>query len=100
MGSVYCLHPIYITKCILVKVVSCFHANCTGEIPDVYYGTEIIMDLISYVINSAGSLLHCNDVPPAIQTDGKMVLQLPRAVKGHYPAMLPVDEIQVESVRM
>jgi hypothetical protein len=72
MGSVYCLHPIYVTKCILVKVVSCSHAYCTGEIPDVYYRTEIIVDPISYVINSAGSLLHCNDVPPSIQTDGKI----------------------------
>ncbi len=62
----------YVTKCSPVEVVPRIHANCTEEIPVTINGTDAFVDPISYVIKSAGSPIHCNDVaPPRYKVGGK-----------------------------
>ncbi len=53
---------VYVTRCTAVEVMPCCQENCTEEIPAIYNGTEICVDLISYAIKSARSPDHCNDV--------------------------------------
>ncbi len=55
---------VYVTRCSPVEVVPRSHENCTEEIPVTVNGTDAFVDPISYVIKSAGSPIHCNDVPP------------------------------------
>ncbi len=52
------------TNCSPVQVVPRIHANCTEEIPVTINGTDAFVDPISYVIKSAGSPIHCNDIAP------------------------------------
>ncbi len=71
-----------VTKCSPVEVVPRTHPNCTEEIPVTFNGTDAFVDPISYVLKSAGSPIHCNDVAPqAPQVQGRreVVLQLPGA---------------------
>jgi hypothetical protein len=63
-----------------VYVTRCLPVECTEEIPVTVNGTDAFVDPISYMIKSAGSPIHCNDVaPPRYKVGGQMVLQLPRA---------------------
>jgi hypothetical protein len=39
-----------ITRCVPVEVIPCSHKNCREEISIVLNGTEMFVDLISYVI--------------------------------------------------
>jgi hypothetical protein len=55
---------VYITRCSPVEVLPWSHRNCTEEIPVTVNGTDAFVDPISYVIKSAGSPIHCNDVAP------------------------------------
>jgi hypothetical protein len=71
---------VYVTRCSPVEVLPRLHKNCTEEIPVTVNGTDAFVDPISYVIKSAGSPIHCNDVaPPRVQSGGQVVLQLSRA---------------------
>ncbi len=51
-------------KVCIVEVVPRSHKNCTEEIPVLSNGTEVFVDLIRYVITSAGSPVQCNDIAP------------------------------------
>jgi hypothetical protein len=63
---------VYVTRCAPVEVLPHSHKNCTEEIPVTLNGTEAFVDPISYVIKSAGSPVHCNDiVPPRYKEGGK-----------------------------
>jgi hypothetical protein len=53
----------YVMRCAPVKVPRS-HKNCTEEIPVMLNRTEVFVDPISYVIKSAGSPVHCNDIAP------------------------------------
>jgi hypothetical protein len=53
---------VYVTRCSPVEVVPRSHMNCTEEIPVTVNRTDAFVDPISYVIKSAGSPIHCNDV--------------------------------------
>jgi hypothetical protein len=55
---------VYVTRCSPVEVVPRTHPNCTEEIPVSINSTDAFVDPISYVIKSAGSPIHCNDVAP------------------------------------
>ncbi len=62
---------VYVTRCSPVEVLPRSHKNCTEEISVTVNGTDAFVDPISYVIKSAGSLIHCNDVaPPEVQGGG------------------------------
>jgi hypothetical protein len=62
---------VYVTRCSPVEVLPRSHKNCTEEIPVTVNGTDAFVDPISYVIKSAGSPIHCNDVPPPeVQSGG------------------------------
>ncbi len=57
------------------------------------------MDPISYVIKSAGSPVHCNDIaPPRYKVGGKWYCSYPDLRECHDPAMLPVDEVKIDPV--
>jgi hypothetical protein len=59
---------VFIHKDDRMEVVPRSHGNCTEEIPVTVNGTDAFVDTISYVIKSAGSPIHCNDVaPPEVQ---------------------------------
>ncbi len=63
---------VYVTRCTPVEVVLRSHKNCTEKIPVTVNGTDAFVDPISYVIKSAGSPIHCNDVaPPRYKVGGK-----------------------------
>ncbi len=55
---------VYVTRCAPVEVLPRSHENCTEEIPVMLNGTEVFVDPISFVIKSAGSPVHCNDIAP------------------------------------
>jgi hypothetical protein len=82
-----------------VEVVPRTHPNCTEEIPVTINGTDAFVDPISYVIKSAGSPIHCNDVaPPRYKVGGKWYCSYPELKECHDPAMLPVDEVKIDPV--
>jgi hypothetical protein len=92
---------VYVTKCSLVEVVPRTHPNCTEEIPVTCNGTEAFVDPISYVLKSAGSPIHCNDVaPPRYKVGGKWYCSYPELKECHDPAMLPVGEVKIDPVEM
>ncbi len=91
----------YVTKCSPVEVVPRIHANCTEEIPVTINSTDAFVDPISYVIKSAGSPIHCNDVaPPRYKVGGKWYCSYPELKECHDPAMLPVDEVKIDPVEV
>ncbi len=70
---------VYVTRCGPVEVLPRSHKNCMEEIPVTINRTEAFVDPISYVIKSAGSPVHCNDIappPPPVQGWWQVVLQL------------------------
>jgi hypothetical protein len=92
---------VYVTRCSPVEVVPRSHRNCTEEIPVTINGTDAFVDPISYVIKSAGSPIHCNDVaPPRYKVGGKWYCSYPELKECHDPAMLPVDEVRIDPVEV
>jgi hypothetical protein len=92
---------VYVTRCSLVEVVQRSHRNCTEDIPVTVNGTDAVVDPISYVIKSAGSPIHCNDVaPPRYKVGGKWYCSYPELKKCHDPEMLPVDEVRIDPVKV
>jgi hypothetical protein len=90
---------VYVIQCAPVEVLPWSHKNCTEEIPVTVNGTEAFVDPISYVIKSAGSSVHCNDVaPPRYKVGGKWYCSYPGLKECHNPAMLPVDEVKIDLV--
>jgi hypothetical protein len=65
-------------------------------------GTDAFVDPISYVIKSAGSPIHCNDVapPPRYKVGGKWYCSYPELKECHNPEMLPVDEMPIDPVKV
>jgi hypothetical protein len=58
---------------------------------------EAFVDPISYVIKSAGSPVHCNDIaPPRYKVDSKWYYSYPDLRERHDPAMLPVYEVKID----
>ncbi len=92
---------VYVTRCSPVEVVPRSHGNCTEEIPVTVNGTDVFVGPISYVIKSAGSPIHCNDVaPPRYKVGGKWYCNYPEPKECHYPEMLPVDEVRIDPVKV
>jgi hypothetical protein len=90
-----------VTKCSPVEVVPRIHANCMEEIPVTINGTDAFVDPTSYVIKSAGSPIHCNDVAPTrYKVGGKWYCSYPELKECHDPAMLPVDETKINPVEV
>jgi hypothetical protein len=90
---------VYVTRCSPVEVLPRSHRNCTEEIPVTVNGTDAFVDLISYVIKSARSPIHCNDVaPPRYKVGGKWYCSYPVLKECHDPAMLPMDEVKIDPV--
>jgi hypothetical protein len=92
---------VYVTRCSPVEVLPRSHKNCTEEIPVTVNGTDAFVDPISYVIKSAGSPIHCNGVaPPRYKVGGKWYCSYPVLKKCHNPAMLPVNEVRIDPVKI
>jgi hypothetical protein len=61
----------------------------------------VFVDPISYIIKSAGSPIHCNDVaPPRYKVGGKWYCSYPELKECHHPEMLPVDEVRIDLVKV
>jgi hypothetical protein len=92
---------VYVTRCSPVEVVPRSHGSCTEEIPVTVNRTDAFVDPISYVIKSAGSPIHCNDVaPPRYKVGGKWYCSYPELKECHDPEMLPVDEVRSDPVKV
>ncbi len=92
---------VYLTRRSPIGVVQRSHGNCTEEIPMPVKGTDAFVDPISYVIKSAGSPIHCNDVaPPRYKVGGKWYCSYPELKECHDPEMLPVDEVRIGPVKV
>jgi hypothetical protein len=92
---------VYVTRCSPVEVIPRTHSNCTEEILIMVNGTGAFVDPISFVIKSAGSPIHCNDVaPPRYKVGGKWYCSYPELKECHDPAMLPVDEVKINPVEV
>jgi hypothetical protein len=84
-----------------VEVIPHSHKNCTEEIPALSNKKEGFVDPISYVIKTARSPVHCNDIAPpgtrrgasgtAVSLSSESVMTLP---------MLPVDKVRIEGLRI
>jgi hypothetical protein len=84
-----------------VEVLPQSHKNCTEEIPVTVNGTEVFVHPISYVIKSAGSPIHCNDMaPPLYKMGGKWYCSYPELKECHDLSMLPVDEVRIDPVKV
>ncbi len=84
-----------------MEVIPRSHGNCTEEIPVTVNGTDAFVDPISYVIKSAGSPIHCNDVaPPRYKVGSKWYCSYPELKECHDPVMLPVDEVRIDPVKV
>jgi hypothetical protein len=82
-----------------MEVLPHSHKNCTEEIPITVTGTEAFVDPISYVIKSAGSPIHCNDVaPPRYKVEGKSYCSYLELKECLDLSMLPVDEVRIDPV--
>ncbi len=51
---------VYVTRCQATEVLPRTHANCTNEIPAILNGTNMSVDLISFVIKA----VRCIDIAP------------------------------------
>ncbi len=92
---------VYVTRCSPLEVILRSHKNCTEEIPVTVNGTDAFVDPISYVIKSAGSPIHCNDVAPLrYKVGGKWYCSYPVLKECHDPEMLPVDEVRMDPVKV
>jgi hypothetical protein len=92
---------VYVTRCSPVEVIPRSHKNCTEEIPVTVNGTDAFVDPISYVIKSAGSPIHCNDVaPPRYKVGGMWYCSYPVLKECHDHEMLPVDEVRIDPVKV
>jgi hypothetical protein len=92
---------VYVMRCSPVEVLPRLHKNCTEEIPVTINGTDAFVDLISYVIKSAGSPIHCNDVaPPRYKVGGKWYCSYPVLKECHEPAILLVDEVRIDPIKV
>jgi hypothetical protein len=92
---------VYVTRCSPVEVVPRSHGNCTEKIPVTVNGTDAFVDPISFVIKSAGSPIHCNDVaPPRYKVGGKWYCSYPELKECHDPEMLPVVEVRIDPVQV
>jgi hypothetical protein len=92
---------VYVTRCSPVEVVPRSHGNCTEEIPVTVNGTDAFVDPICYIIKSAGSPIHCNNVaPPRYKVGGKWYCSYPELKECHDPEMLPVDEVRINPVQV
>jgi hypothetical protein len=61
----------------------------------------MFVDPISYVIKSAGSPVHCNDIAPSrYKVGGKWYCSYPELRECHDPAMLLVDEVKIDPVNV
>ncbi len=89
------------TRCTPVEIVPWSLTNCKEEIPALMNGTEIFVDPISYVIMSAGSPIHCDDITPlSYKLEGKWYCSYQELRECHDPAMMLVDEVQIEGLQM
>ncbi len=85
---------LYMTRCSPVEVVPRSRGNCTEEVPATVNRIDAFVDPISYVIKSAGSPIHCNDVaPPRYKVGSKWYCSYPELKECHDPEMLPMDEV-------
>jgi hypothetical protein len=92
---------VYVMRCSPVEVIPRTHGNCTEEIPASVNGTDTFVDPISYMIKSAGSSIHCNDVaPPRYKVGGKWYCSYPELKECHDPVILPVDEVRIDPVKV
>ncbi len=90
---------VYVTRCAPVEVLPRSHKNCTEEIPVTVNGTEAFVDPISYVIKSAGSPIHRNDVaPPRYKVGGKWYCSYLELKECHDLSLLPVDKVRIDPV--
>jgi hypothetical protein len=84
-----------------VEVVPRYHKNYTEEITALSNGTEVFVDPISCVTKTAGLPVHGNDIaPPRYKVGGKWFCSYPELRECHDPAILPVDEVRIEGLKM
>jgi hypothetical protein len=77
---------VYVTRFLPAEVLPRSHKNCTEEVPVTVNGTDAFVDPISFVISSAGSPIHCNDVAaPRYKVGGKWYCRYPVLKECHDP---------------
>jgi hypothetical protein len=92
---------VYVMRCSPVEVLPRSHRNCTEEIPMTVNATDAFVDPISYVIKSAGRLSTATtSPPPRYKVGGKWYCSYPVLKECHDPAMLPVDEVRIDPVKI
>jgi hypothetical protein len=55
---------VYVMTCAPVGIIPMSLKSCTEDIPALFNGTEVFVDPIGYVIKTAGSPVHCNNIAP------------------------------------
>jgi hypothetical protein len=79
----------------------CSHENCTQEVPVEYNRTEVFTGPISYVIKTARSYVHSNDMaPPRWYKLGRKWCCSHKLWECRDPAVLPVEDMHIETLLM
>jgi hypothetical protein len=55
---------VYMTRCQMTEVLPRTHTNCTNKIPAILNGTNVFIDLISFVMIAAAAPVRCNNIAP------------------------------------
>ncbi len=55
---------VYMTRCQMAEVLPRTHTNCTNKIPAILNGTNVFVDLISFVMIVATAPVRCNNIAP------------------------------------
>ncbi len=82
---------VYVTRCQAAEVLPRTHTNCTNEIPAILNGTNVFVDLISFVIKAAAAPVRCNDVtPPRWRLNGRWYCAFPEIRDCAEPGKIPM----------
>ncbi|OBQ32942.1 MAG: hypothetical protein AN484_27560, partial [Aphanizomenon flos-aquae WA102] len=87
----------YVTHCSPVDVLPRTGTNCTEEIPVRWNNTDLYVDPISFVIQSAGTISRCNDIAPSrFQIAGRWYCMFPEMRECGAPEELPVQAVKID----
>ncbi len=87
------------TSTAVVEVVPRTCPNCKEEVPVLYNGVEVFVDPISYMIKTAGSPVHCNDIaPPRYKLAGKWYCSHPELRECHDLEPVVIHDMKVTDI--
>jgi hypothetical protein len=92
---------VYVMRCQAAEVLPRTHTNCTNEIPAILNGTNVFVDLISFVIKAAAAPVRCNNVaPPRWRLNGRGYCSFPEIRDCAKPGKIPMKPIAIDDIQV